>query len=1155
MQKKSSGFFRGLLCRFLTITGLLTGAGLAPALAQSTGAGPAETPCSIKATDQPLKVVLSAIEMQTDYSFVTVDQSMLLERKVSVNALNSNLQVILNQLSKSAQIVFTPNGKTFVIKDARSNNNQKPLPPARTVIEGLVMSRDSKPLPGVTVVNINDRAASSSTGENGSFLLHARNGDVLKISFVGYQEQTLVVGDDKQYKIVLDTDTGKVLSEVVVTALGIKKATKSLGYAVQQVNGETMEKVKAPTVTSALTGKVAGLDIANTTDFFQSPGISLRGQTPLIVIDGVPDLQADVFKINADDIESVSVLKGTSAAALYGSIGKNGAILYTTKRGKKGKFGVDMNSSTLIQTGFIRVPKVQTQYGDGYEGVYAYVDGSGSGTEGGGWIWGPKLDQKDPSTPSGYYETPQYNSPVDPATGKLTPLPWLSRGKNNLRNFFQTGVLSTNDISAYWGGDNGTFRVSAANIYQKGTMPNTSMNNSSFSVAGNYNLTSKLSMDARMTYNREFTHNYPTIGYGAQNILYNLVLWTGADVDVRDLRNYWAPGKVGVQQRNYNNSWYNNPYFVAYQYLNGYYKDNAFGSFSLNYDISPSFSIKARTGINVHGLQQTTREGESYIGVSGSISPGNYYDSRTNYFDITSDVIANYKHTFSRNVQLNVRFGGSNQYSKSDYIYTRTDGLTIPGDFNMSNSTKALYSTDTLNEKQIRSAYAIADLELYKFIYLSATGRNDWVSTLPVANNSFFYPSISASVVLSDALKLPQYISFLKVRGSLSQVNSGVIDPAKPYASIQTYGIGTRWNNVASLTVGSQLISPNLIPSTTRSWETGLVLGFLKNRINLDATYFQNREFNNFTPIDLSQASGYATELVNADVHRRKGWEFMLSGMPLKGKDFQWHTSFNFSNNHVWLIKSTYSTDGYERDLKVGERMDKIFPNEAPNYVGMYETTPRGQVIYGADGNPVVDPYNRSVGYSDPKWIYGWQNTFSYKQFSFSFSVDGRLGGLIYSTTNMKMWWGGSAPGTVNPLRDQAYEGQNTFVGKGVVVTSGSATYDNRGNILTDNRTYAPNTTAINYVAFMTNSNGDQQDHNYFYYSGTYLKLREVVFTYTLPDKWLQGTRFFTNASVSLIGNNLLLLSRMPNVDPDAGTDNLQTPSLRSYGLNVNLKF
>jgi TonB-linked SusC/RagA family outer membrane protein len=1135
--------------QLLTLLVLLMLSASSQGQTQTGGADLRQINCSIRTIHQPLKSVLSAIEMQTDYNFVSMDPNGLLDRKVSVSALNSNLQAVLDELSRSAHLSFTVNGRTIVVKEGESHAARAAEKPAvREVVQGIVLSRDNKPLQGVSVTNLNNRSLNSTTGENGIFLLRAEKGDILRLSYIGFKESTVTVNDNKQYTVTLDSDTGKVLSDVVVTALGIKKETKSLGYAVQQVSGESMEKVKEPTVASALTGKVAGLDIANTSDFFQPPSILLRGQTPLIVIDGIPDLQADAFKINSDDVESVTVLKGTSAAALYGSIGKNGAILFTTKRGKKGRFGIDLNSSTMIQTGYLRIPKVQTQYGDGYDGVYAYVDGSGSGTEGGGWIWGPKLNQKDASTPSGYYETTQYNSPVDPTTGKLTPLPWIARGKNNLKNFFETGVLSTNDVSAYWGGDNGTFRVSAANVYQKGTMPNTNLNNASFSISGNYNLTSKLNLDARVTYNREFTNNYPTIGYGPQNILYNLVLWTGADVDVRDLKNYWVPGKEGVQQKNYNNSWYNNPYFVAYQYLNGYRKDNTFGSFSLNYDISPSFSAKIRTGINAYGLDQTTQEPNSYIAYS-YISPGNFFYTKSSYFDITSDFILNYKHSFSKNVSLNVKVGASNQYSNYKSLYSHTDGLTIPQFYSLTNSTNPLYSNDTLEEKQIESLYGAADLELFHFIYLGVTGRNDWVSTLPLNNNSFFYPSLSASVVLSDAIRLPQQISFLKLRGSLSQVNSGAIDPGNPYASIQTYGIGNKWNNVPSLTWGGQLISPNLTPSTTRSWETGAVLGFFKNRINLDATYFQNKEFNNFANLSVSQASGYQTTLVNADVYSRRGWEFVLSGTPIKTKDFQWRTGINFSNNHVWLTKSTYSTDGYEGNLKVGDRRDKIFNT------GAYQASPTGQTIYGSDGQPLTDPYARAMGYSDPKWIYGWQNTFSYKNFSLSFSLDGRLGGLIYSSTNEKMWWGGSSPGTVNHFRDEAYLGENTFVGKGVVVTSGAATYDNHGNITSDNRTYAPNTTGTNYVSFMTSTGGDEQDHRYFYYRGTYVKLRELAITYTFSEKWIRRTKAFQAASVSLIGNNLLMFAKLPNVDPDSEADNLQTPSLRSYGLNVNLKF
>ncbi len=1146
MQQNCTHCYRWLSYAF-AITMLLLSVFFSPLRAQDAGGETARAACSIRASEQTLKNIFSAIEMQTDYNFVCIGETSLLDRKVSVQAMNSNLQTVLNLLARNAQVAFAVNGKTIVVKENAAET--KPAPLQRTEIQGLVLNERHEPLQGVSVQNRNTAAGGVLTQEDGRFIIAGRKGDVLSLAFVGYHEKILPVTESRSYEIVLKADTSQVLTDVVVTALGIKKEKKSLGYAVQQVSGETMEKVKAPTAMSGLTGKVAGLNIANTTDFFQAPSISLRGLKPLIVIDGVPDLEGDAFKINADDIESISVLKGTSAAALYGSIGKNGAILYTTKRGKKGRVSLEFNSSTLFQTGYLRIPKVQTAYGDGNNGKYAYVDGSGGGLEGGGWLWGPKLDQKDPSTPSGYFETTQYNSLVDPATGKLVPLPWVSRGKNNLHNFFQTGILSTNNLSATWGGESGTFRVSAADIYQKGVMPNTSLNNASFSVSGNYNLSKKLNIDGRISYNREFSNNYPSTGYGPTNILYNLVLWTGADVDVRDLKDYWVKGKEGLQQKNYNNSWYNNPYFVAYQYLQGYRKDNVFGSFSLNYDITPSFSAKIRTGVNVYGTDQTTQEPKSYIGYS-SISNGNFYYTKKSYFDITSDFMLNYKHDFSRNVSLNIRAGGSNQYSNYKALSTQTDGLTIPGFYSLTNSTNPLYSVNTLQEKQIKSLYGMVDVELYRFIYLGITGRNDWVSTLPVRNNSFLYPSATAAVVLSDALKLPSSISFLKVRGSVSQVNSGSIEKngaVDPYASIQTYSLGTKWNNVPSLIWGDQLISPNLIPSTTRSWEAGLVIGLLKNRINLDLTYFQNKEYNNFATINMSQASGYTSQLVNADEYKRKGWEAVLSIIPFKSRHFQWQTGFNFSNNHVWLTKATYSTDGYKNNLKVGDRNDKQFAS-------MYATAPDGQVIYGANGLPVNDAYSRAIGYSDPKWIYGWQNSFTYKQFALSFSVDGRLAGLIYSTTNQKMWWGGSAPGTANHYRDEAYQGQKTYLGKGVVVTSGSVQYDNHGNIISDSRKFAANQTPVNYVTYMT-STSDGPNNNYFFYSGTYLKLRELVLTYNLPAAFLKRTRAFSAASISFVGNNLLMFAKLPNVDPDSESDNLQTPSLRSVGVNLNLKF
>jgi hypothetical protein len=302
-----------------------------------------------------------------------------------------------------------------------------------------------------------------------------------------------------------------------------------------------------------------------------------------------------------------------------------------------------------------------------------------------------------------------------------------------------------------------------------------------------------------------------------------------------------------------------------------------------------------------------------------------------------------------------------------------------------------------------------------------------------------------------------------------------------------------------------------------------------------------------------SQASGYVSLFTNANVFIRKGWEFVISGSPVRTRDFRWETGINFSNTHLWLKKATLNKDGYitytdkyssSHLVKEGQRTDRIYTWDA--------RTPDGKAIYNSNGMQATAEYAQPFGYGAPDWFYGWQNTFSYKNFTLSFSFDGRLGGLIYSTTNQKMWWGGTAPGTVNKFRDDANAGNSTYVGPGVVVTSGDVTYDNYGNITSDTRKYSPNTTAVNYISFMQTTSGGMLN-NYFYYKGTYLKMRELVVTYTLPARWIKGA--FSSASVSLIGNNLFILSKLPNVDPDAESDNLQTPSMRSMGFNINLKF
>lgn len=1013
---------------------------------------------------------------------------------------------------------------------------------AQQEVSGTVKDPNNVPLGGVTVM-IPNTSRGTVTDFDGNFTIEAAAGEVLQFSYVGFTKQNITLSDQTDLEVIMAEDA-QALDAVVVTALGIKKEVKALGYAVQEVAGENLEKAKEPNFINQLSGRVAGLNIKNSTDLFQNPAIQLRGATPLLVIDGIPDRTLDIWKVNSDDIESVSVLKGATASALYGSVGRNGAIMITTKRGKKGKLSVTFNNSTQFQPDFIRVPDVQTTYGNGNRGVYAYVDGSGSGTEGGGWIWGPRLDQVDPTTPSGFFETPQYNSPVDPVTGALTPIAYTSRGKDNIKNFFDTGIIQSNNVSVGWGNDKADVRMSFSNNYQKGIVPNTDLKNTSFNVAGSIRPSDKLTINGTLTYNKQFTSNFPEVGYGPTNYLYNLILWTGTDVDVRDLKNYWREGQEGIQQRHFNISYYNNPYFQAYEYKRGYNKTNVYGNASFTYDITDELSLRGRTGINEYSLYRDYKEPKSYIGY-GAKSRGNFSIAQTNYFDITSDLALHFEKKITDNFGITAEGAYVNYYRNSKNTTQATDGLNLPGFYNLANNAGAtLFGTNREEKETINSFYGFVDLEFYNAFYLSLTGRHDKVSTLPDGNNAFFYPSASASVVLSSLFDMPDWVSFAKLRGSWSRVSEGKIGN-DPYDYILAYEKGTTWDGTPATYFGSNLLAPNLEPETSDTWEVGANFRVLNNRLGFDLAYYQARDYNNLIYSPISDASGYSSILLNGNEFERKGVELTLDATPIKTDNFSWNTQLNLSHYRRYQ-KAIYGdreqTEGF---LRVGDRTDKI-------YTGIYQTNADGAVIF-ENGLPVNDPYDRFIGYDEPDLTYGISSQVTYKNFTLSFLFDGRLGGLMYSTTNQKMWWGGTSKGTVNQFRDNANKGENTYIGEGVVVTGGTVSYDVNGAIVEDTRTYAPNEVPVNYISFMQTTSNNQNS-NYHYYKETFIKLRELTLTYQFTDNVLKQTPFKA-LDVSLVGRNLWLASKIPNVDPDSGVDNLHAPSTRNIGFNINAKF
>jgi TonB-linked SusC/RagA family outer membrane protein len=1051
------------------------------------------------------------------------------------------------------------------------------------LVKGVVSDQEGNSLAGATVAEKGTNNA-VVTGSKGDFVINVKEGATVIVSFVGYDTQELPATANM---VVVMLRTDRINLEVVVTALGIKKERNKISYATQEVNGSQLEKAPEPNVAANLVGKVAGLNILSKTNLFEKPEILLRGNETLVVIDGVPSNKDNFnfWNLNPNDIENVNVLKGTAAAALYGSLGINGAIMITTKKGKAGNSGTEItfNSTTQFQAGFLRVPETQNQYGMGWSGYFAFVNGKG----GGGWyddygyVWGPKLNVKNDANPSGYEEYPQYNSPYDPDNyftftqagftdqSNYKPLPGLTRGTDNLKNFLNNELISTNNFSISGKNENADYRISLTHMYQKGQVPNTKLNSTTVSLSGHLKVSEKLRLESALSYNKQYTPNYPQTGYGANNFFYNILLWMGPDVDIMDLRDYWKPGGgrddgstfipygvKDVQQFNYNYTWYNNPWYLAYEALNGYDNDVLTGQVNATYDFTKDLSLFVRSGVITNNAISTLKTPKSYIYYGGGEFDGNYTENRENNFQIVTDALLTYKRTFFKDFNATISAGASSRYNSSSYINSKTNGLNVPAVYNLTNSVGAVVSTNERAERMVNSVFGYFDLDYKKMVYLNVTGRNDATTTLQKPNNSYFYPSASLGIVISSMIKLPSFISFAKVRGSWSKVSTDeiVLDQNEPhniygnwYATIPVYQTGPRWNGTnASLTLPGTLIQPGIKPNTTLSQEYGTEWRFLENRVGIDFTYFTyiDKDFAITAPV--STASGYNFQLVNGDKINRRGVELVLTGTPLKTKNVKWDIAVNYSTVHKY-VKEYYGGDTIRNGIKVDERTD-VFRDWD------WERSPDGEIVYGSNGFPQYINQFVNIGHTDPDFIFGITNNISYKNFGLSFSFDGRIGGIMYNGLEQKLYEGGMHPGTANSYRDDAYAGKATYVGQGVVVTDGSVQYDIQGNIIADSRKFAPNTHAVNYIdwvfaTYVSNIPGAD------IYKRSFVKLREMILSYKFSSNLLKKTPL-KEASLSVTGRNLLLFTDVPFMDPDGYSGlSLAEPTYRNIGVNINLKF
>jgi len=1057
--------------------------------------------------------VVSEIEKQTDYMFFYKNDDIDNSQRINIRISGKPVAEVLDQIAQQTDLGYLIENRHILLTKKTSAVLQQ------VTVTGVVKDETGELLYGVNIW-VKGTTTGVVTDLDGKYSIAVGGQDaVLVFSYIGYDNQEIVVGNRHTIDVVMQ-ESSQMIDELVVTALGMKRSEKALGYATQQIGGDQFEKVKGVNVATSLTGRISGMTVFNSTEFMEAPTIKLRGESPILILDGVPT-ELTLGDLNSDDILSIDVLKGATASALYGSRGGSGAIMVTTKKGGKQGFSVTVNTSNMFYAGNLALPKVQTSYSAGYNGKYNTDDE----------VWGDKLDI------GRIY--PQW----DPIAKEMRESELTSKGKNNFKNFLEFSMISNTTVSVSQQGENGSFRSSISYLYNKGQYPNAKGQQFRYTLGGEMKLNDKLSIEGTLGFTKQTAPNTAGTGYDNQGYIYNLLVWTGPEYDIRDYRDYWVT--PDIQQNWHYAGWYDNPYLVAYEKLNTIDNSKTNGTFTVNYDIFPWLKALARGGFD-GTWNQTERRAPLSINSTrnwGNTNKG-YFQQRRDYkYSINGDFILVADKRFDK-FTIEGLLGGSVYYYKTNKLSATTrNGLSVPGFYSLKASVDSPETDVETKRKQVNSLFGKLTLGYMDAFYLDVTGRNDWSSTLPTDENSYFYPSIGGSVIMSQLIPLPEWTKFWKLRGSWTVSKKDL----EIYAVNQAYTVSNSvWNGMNSAKLPVTQLG-NVKPITDRTYEVGTAIHFLDNhRLKLDVSYFNKLTYNNTTQIPVSYFSGYENVLMNTkEEYVTRGWEFVFEANPVRTQDFAWNTILNWSTARKYYsrIDEEYSPDNLW--VYKGARTD--YRAERDFY---YDSN--GNVIL-QNGFPNLSEYRSLQGYNDPDWVWGWTNTFKYKDFTLSFSVDGRIGGLSKSQTNLAMWQTGAHPGTDNQWRyEEVVNGNKTYVANGVKVVSGSATYDGYGRTLTDDRTYASNDVVVSYESYIKDywRRGPQ-----LIFDETFIKLRELSVNYDLPRPFAKKLGM-ENASVAFVGQNLFLWTKeYKYADPDKAQDDLASPSVRYVGVNIKVEF
>ena len=1035
------------------------------------------------------------------------------------------------------------------------------------VLSGTVKDVQGSPMPGVAVL-IKGTTLGVVTQNDGTYSLSMGQADkdaVLVFSFLGFKTQELKWNGKTVIDVTLEEERQE-LEGVVVTALGIKREEKGLGYSTQTVTEKMMSDATPTNWASALVGKVAGANILSTSSGpISSARITLRGDASLnidgnnalIVLDEVPlnsqmtgdgsnsygaggggDVPVDygngIADINPDDIASIQVLKGATAAALYGSRAANGVMLVTTKSGvnkKKKYLGVTFNSNSSFDR-VLHWPEFQEEYGQGDlktnasgKLYYSYGDSEDGAASGNVALsFGPKLDG------SLYYQ-------YDPETQQMGTVrtPWVKR--NHRKAFWQTGYTLVNSIAIDGSSEKSAVRLSLTYTKNEWIMPNTGFNRIAVSGSFQNQVTDKLRVSAKVNYVKRQSDNLPATGYNNSSIPYFMIL-TNPSVDVRWYQQRWVKGKEGREILRPFSPWLDNPYVIAYECLNPMEKHGVVATGSIIYEFSPKWELMIRSGID---LSFDTREMIRPYGLKNF--PKGYYQQQDVFsYENNTDVLLTYRNQLSNSFNLSVSVGANRMDNKYKMQQAYVKDLITPGVYKLSNGVAAPITTFTERNKRVNSVYGTATLSYANKIFLDVTGRNDWSSTLPSGNNSLLYPSVSTSFILSDLLRLPEQISFAKLRASWAQVGN---DTA-PYKTAKYYNTSAF---PGSASVSSTLYNARFKPEISNSIEVGLDWRMFKQRFGLDLAFYNNITRNQILDVPMDQTTGYTKATMNSGKVRNRGIELQLDGTPVKTKNFTWNSTFTWAKNYNKVLSLAAGlTDGQTIAYTGGTNcalIAKVGGSIGDIYGYKLKRAPDGQVVW-KDGITARTTEFEYVGNAYPAWKAGFSNEFSYKNFRVSILFDGQWGGIVYSQTHHKMTEHGTLKHTLKYRENPNFE----VVGEGVML-------DERGQ-------YVPNNVPISvskyYADYWRRANVETNS-----FDASFLKLREARIEYTIPSAGLNKIGI-ERLTLALYGRNLAMWTKdFPVYDPEVATLNNgtivpgsemgQLPSTRTMGFNLTLKF